>query len=319
MLNSSIMKHVRTQHYLTGKWNDVSTRVEEPATLFISSIKDRNEHNHVLHTIIPRTQHREPESVKAKVTELKHFSNYDVYDVVDKPKNAKVIGTQWVIVDKDVPNENTKIRKARLCMRGDQESNKSSIQTDSPTVNKINIKLMLIEAVRRGWEINSSDVTRAFLQTSEIEREVFVKPPIEAGLPDTKVWRLKRPAYGLIDAAHSFFLNFADSLIELGCETCKMDNAAFYYFNDNSKPGDDYRDLAGCVGSHIDDSISAASHTMKSEVLNKMQNRFTFGSNESLPFRYVGLNIEEDGDQVIINQDHFVEICSTRFKRNKFC
>jgi len=46
---------------------------------------------------------------------------------------------------------------------------------------------------------------------------------------------------------------------------------------------------------------------MKSEVLNKMQNRFTFGSNESLPFRYVGLNIEEDGDQVIINQDHFVE------------
>ena len=119
-------------------------------------------------------------------------------------------------------------------MRGDQEENKKMIQTDAPTVNKINIKLMLVEAIRKGWDINSSDVTRAFLQTSEIDRNVYVKPPIEAGVPENKVWRLKKPAYGLIDAAHSFFINFADSLIKLGCETCNLDNATFYHFSDDS-------------------------------------------------------------------------------------
>ena len=107
-------------------------------TLFVSSVKEMNENSHaVYHTILPRSQHSEPESVEAKLKELEHFENYDVYETVDKPKNSSVIGTQWVIVDKDVAGSDTKIRKARLCMRGDQEVFKDIIHTDSPTVNKM--------------------------------------------------------------------------------------------------------------------------------------------------------------------------------------
>ena len=192
-------------------------------------------------------------------------------------------------------------------MRGDQEIGTENVHTDAPTVNKINIKLMLIEAVRKGWQINTSDVTRAFLQTSEIDREVFVKPPIEAGLPENKVWKLTRPAYGLIDAAHSFYLNFAENLIQLGCETCKMDNATFYHFSDSTKPGDDKRELDGIIGTHIDDALEVGNEQMKEKVIENMKKRFTFGSQESLPFRYVGLNIEKEDEKVTINQDHFVD------------
>ena len=52
---------------------------------------------------------------------------------------------------------------------------------------------MLTEAVR---QINSSDIARAFLQSSTIERNVYVEPPKEAGVPRSKVWKLKPPAYG---------------------------------------------------------------------------------------------------------------------------
>ena len=215
MLNSSIMKHARNAHFLTGKWTDVSTRVEPPApaTLFISSMKEKNDDDcsKVLHVIVPRSQHHEPSSIQAKKKELEHFENYDVYEVVDKPSQVKIIGTQWVIVDKDVPGKSEPLRKARLTMRGDQEQTEEIIHTDSPTVNAVNIKLMLAEAVRKGWKISSSDVTRAFLQTSKITRDVYVYPPKEAGLPRNKVWLLKRPAYGLIDAAHAFFINFSDN------------------------------------------------------------------------------------------------------------
>ena len=166
---------------------------------------------------------------------------------------------------------------------------------------------MLTEAVRKGWEIKSSDVTRAFLQTSEIDREVYVKPPIEAGLPGNKVWKLKRPAYGLIDAAHCFFINYADSLISLGCEPCKMDNATFYHFSDNSSPGDDKRDIDGIIGCHIDDTLEVSSDDMKEQVLDKMKEKFTYGSQDSLPFRYVGLNVDKVDDKIIIDQDHFVQ------------
>ena len=114
------------------------------------------------------------------MTELKNFEYYDVYEVVEKPKDTNIISTQWVLVDKEVPGQEQPVRKARLCMRGDQEKNVENISKDAPTVNKVNIKLMLMEAVRKGWDIESSDVTRAFLQTSNIDRNVYVKPPIEA-------------------------------------------------------------------------------------------------------------------------------------------
>ena len=177
--------------------------------------------------MVPRSEHSNPESYNAKLEELRNFEDYDVYEVVDRPYNENIIGTQWVLVDKEISGHAKMKRKARLCMRGDKEENVGKIPKDAPTVNKININLMLTEAVRQGWEINSSDIARAFLQTSSIERDVYVEPPREAGVPRGKVWKLKRPAYGLIDAAHSFFLNYAENLIALGCETCKMDNASF--------------------------------------------------------------------------------------------
>ena len=114
---------------------------------------------------------------------------------------------------------------------------------------------MITEAIRKGWEITSSDVTWAFLQTSEIERDVYVKPPIETGLPENKVWKLKRPAYGLIYAAHCFFINYEDNLIALGCEPCKIDNSTFYHFNDESRMGDEKRNIDGIIGCHIDNTL----------------------------------------------------------------
>ena len=52
--------------------------------------------------MVPRTEHSAPASLKAKEQELRHFLDYDVYEVVDRPKNENILGTQWVIVDKEV-------------------------------------------------------------------------------------------------------------------------------------------------------------------------------------------------------------------------
>ena len=287
--------------------NAQETSEEREVQIYLTSSNDKNEDSNVYHVLVPKEEHAAKTSLEAKMTELKNFEYYDVYEVVEKPKDTNIISTQWVLVDKEVPGQEQPVRKARLCMRGDQEKNVENISKDAPTVNKVNIKLMLMEAVRNGWDIESSDVTRAFLQTSDIDRNVYVKPPIEAGLPTNKVWKLKRPAYGLIDAAHSFFVNYADNLIALGCETCKMDNAIFYNFEGGSKLTDESRSLNGIIASHIDDSLIVSNDKMKEDVVNKMKERFTYGTQETLPFRYVGLNIDKEKGKVIINQDHFVE------------
>ena len=61
------------------------------------------------------------------------------------------------------------------------------------------------------------------------------------------------------------------------------------------------------MGSHIDNSLSVSDDNMRKKVLENMKKKFTYGSHENLPFRYVGLNIDENEDGIIINQDHFVE------------
>ena len=67
-----------------------------------------------------------------------------------------------------------------------------------------------------GRTISCSDVTRAFLQTEDLKRDIYVVPPIEAKIHASKCWKLKRAAYGLIDASRGFFLNYSKKLQGLG-------------------------------------------------------------------------------------------------------
>ena len=84
------------------------------------------------------------------------------------------ITSGWVIVRKE--KEGIEIIKARAVLHGNQEAN--PVRSDSPTVKKLRIQLSI--AVQNGWVMCSSDVQAAFLQATELDCEVFVKPVPEA-------------------------------------------------------------------------------------------------------------------------------------------
>ena len=265
--------------------------------VFFTSETEAVEPDEVYLTMIPKSRHNEEESVKAKETELSNFKTFDVYEEVSRPKAGNLISTQWVIVDKQ-KEDGSIVRKARLCMRGDTEKNKHLIPVDSPTVNKITLKLMLTIAKSKGWEIRCSDVSRAFLQTDEISREVLVIPPKEAKVSFGKVWKLKRAAYGLIDASRGFFLNHSSKLQKLGFEALQMDPATFILKeNDN---------LKAISAAHVDDTITVAKKTKSEEIQNYMSKHFKYGESKNPPCRYLGNNISIDEEEVTINQDHYI-------------
>ena len=72
-----------------------------------------------------------------------------------------------------------------------------------------------------------NDVHRAFLQTEDISRTVYIKPPVEAGLPPNKGWLLKRAVYGLVDPSRAYFVTHAKELKELGMYPLQFDPANF--------------------------------------------------------------------------------------------
>ena len=289
----------------------VSETVEVVANLEDDTEATQNVENEVEEVFVatlPRFRHSEPESVEAKMKELEDFKAYNVYDVVEKPKDKNILGTQWVITEKDpVKNEKVK-RKARMCIMGNQEKNVETIPTESPTVAKSSIRLLLTEAARRDdWYVRTSDVTRAFLQTSEIEREVYVRPPKEAGMPSNKVWLLKRPAYGLVDASRGFYINQASKLVEFGMEVCRVDPAFFFYHSDGSTVKSEVRELSGMIATHVDDSLTAGDAKYRNDVEGPMTEVFDYGSHDNLPFRYVGLNMSKLEDGILLDQDHYIQ------------
>ena len=247
---------------------------------------------------IPRARHGDPACVAAKKKELNDYDNFEVFDVVDTPDSDNVIATEWVLVEKE-KMDGTKVVKARLCLRGDQEKSLHRIPRESPTANKISIKLMVMLAVSQGWDVRTCDVERAFLQSDQIQREVYVQAPVEMGLPRGKVLQLKKTAYGLVDASRAFYLKQAKEFKSIGFHPLSMDPAVFVHKSNKGGMCD------GAAAVHVDDTMTVGRAEVLNSAQEQMEERLKYGSVESLPFRFLGSNYKRTaGGDIIIDQQH---------------
>ena len=146
--------------------------------------------------IVPHEHHGTPEVLKAKLDELQKLKDFKSYVIVDDIGQYRISST-WVIYYKG-----DEVR-GRLVARGFEEQ--EDVPSDSPTVEKCNLRLVLVFSASYGWIIESSDVKSAFLQGKHLERDVVVVAPKEANLPKGKLWKLTVPLYGLSDASLQFF------------------------------------------------------------------------------------------------------------------
>ena len=63
-------------------------------------------------------------------------------------------------------------------------------RTDSPTCSKENLRLVLSIAKSLGWKCKSVDVKTDFLQSEVINREIYVRPPLEFDVLKIRVFIL---------------------------------------------------------------------------------------------------------------------------------
>ena len=140
---------------------------------------DYNECNMV---IIPRERHSDPDCKKAMEVELDKLKQFESYETVDDEGQYRIScrGVYWYKGDEV---------RARLVARRFEE--KEEVPSDSPTVDKSTMRLLLIICEAERWQLESSDVKSAFLQGCKLKREVLMKPPKEANVPRGKLWKLK--------------------------------------------------------------------------------------------------------------------------------
>ena len=182
--------------------------------------------------------------------------------------------------------------KARLVAKGFQE-NCEDIRTDSPTCGKDSLRMILVIAATKSWKVSSLVIKSAFLQGRTIEREVYVKSPIDFG--DGKLWKLNKCLYGLNYASREWYLKVDEAITEIGGKRSMIDNAVFFWTQN--------QELIGMCACHVDDFILCGSEGFLSVVISEIKNRFRVSSECDGMFKYIGLQIEQNGEDIKISQN----------------
>ena len=242
----------------------------------------------VLAVMVPKEQRNSPECVAAKLEELNKLIAFDTYKVVNDEGQERIT-TTWVLTEKGTE------KRARLTARGFQEE--GEFPTDSPTVQKHSMRLLLAIAATEGWDICTTDISSAFLQGSEMDRDVYVKPPKEANQAD-KLWLLNKCLYGLKDASRKWYLRVVDKLKELDFDTCKFDSGMFFLFKNGR--------LIGIVALHVDDFLHAGDSFFNKEIIPQLLGCFKVGKSEAREFMYTGFFLKQTDQGIRLDQNKYV-------------
>merc|ERR1711895_202078 len=138
---------------------------------------------------VPVKEHGKPEIVEAKNKEIENLKLYETFEeVIDE--GQEIIGSRWVVTEKQQHDGQKQDYKARLVAKGFQEIDEP--QSDSPTAAKESFKLLMALSANFNFKIVSMDIRAAFLQAKKLDREVFVRPPKDIE-KEGVIWKLLKP------------------------------------------------------------------------------------------------------------------------------
>ena len=243
----------------------------------------------------------------------KEWSNWLKYQAVRIPDEAEVermkaegmkaIPMKWVDVDKnaklrtaETPEVDRKL-KSRLVLRGDLEP--GDYRVDCPTTSTMAAHMVFSFAASGNYDVHAGDITAAFLQGAPIKRKLLMKVP-NSGIPqvDGKELALepgshlvaRMSIYGSRDAPRGFWLALRSGLLEQGLHEAEP---ALYALR--SEQGE----LLGLAATHVDDVLWTGREELH-QAMQRLQERFTFGSVEVNNFRFCGRRVETTADYIEI-------------------
>jgi len=213
----------------------------------------------------------------AMLKELKTWAQYKCFSRRARTGARNVIDCRWVLKWKweteiGPPTASAppkRVIRARLTIRGFKDVDKGSVATYAGTSQRYSQRVLVSEAVLRGWPIATSDVSKAFLQgvtyqelaelTGEPIREVnfFLPsynipqlqqvPGFEGFDPNSEVLHCDKPGTGSVDAPRCFSLKLSKVTTECDLVPSNVDQELCYLHDKDSG------ELVAIMAKHVDD------------------------------------------------------------------
>ena len=176
------------------------------------------------------------EAIAKEIGGLLKLETWEPILAGDLPSGANIMFCHYVFTVKRLRNGSIEKFKARLVANGNtQKFGVDFDQVFSTVVKSCTIRLILIVAAQRDYNLTTVDIRQAYLQ-AELTDDLYMRMP--QGLPhkDEKgrplVCKLKRSLYGLKQAGRLWGTLFANFLVDWGFTRSTIDTCLFVYESD---------------------------------------------------------------------------------------
>ena len=211
--------------------------------------------------------------------------------------DANILRCRWVLTWKDLDpldaarEGKSRKAKARLVILGYEDPNITDIPRDSPTLQKESRSLLLQMCASQKWKIRSFDIKTAFLRGSRRDNRILgVDPPPEMRarmhLKEEETCELLKSAYGLVNAPYLWYQELKEELLRLNFRMSPLDPCLFSL-------ADEYGNVHGLLGIHVDDGLCCGDSVF-SKTIDKLEEKFPFGSKRDTDFTFTGIHIHQD-------------------------
>ena len=207
----------------------------------------------------------EPKMVHtARTIEIETIEKMGVWEPCPRPHNVKVIATRWVDVNKgDDRHPNYRSRLVAKEIKYGSGFDMSFFAAMPPLVALKMLFFMAVTAglvdllcnpipVREALCLSFIDVSRAHF-CADAQREIYVQPPPECGLPEGWVARLIKSMYGTRDAGSNWEAAVAKLMTSIGFERGVSNPCVYFHKERNIRTevhGDDFTSLGSIPSLH---------------------------------------------------------------------
>ncbi len=235
----------------------------------------------------------------------------NTWDLVLLPKNRSLIRCRWTFKIKPAHRETEVRRRARYVAKGYSQKpgvDYKESETYAPVVKHDSIRFLLSLAATLDLELVQLDVKTAFLY-GDLDEELYIEQPegfIQPG-KENFVCRLKKPLYGLIQAARKWNEKFNSFLIEFGLVRSSADPCIYFH------RGEDPDDIT-ILGIWVDDGILATRTKEKAQsIIHHLRRHFEMTCKEADLF--IGLEITRDrpGRKIHLSQPKYIQSLLDKF------
>lgn len=241
---------------------------------------------------------------EAMMEELSSMEANEVWELVERPKNEKIIKSRWVFTKKDQDTPEVKY-KARLVAAGyNQIKGKDYEEGFSPVMRLATFRTLLSVAAYKNYKVRFFDVKTAYLN-GHLEKPIYLEQPPGYVKDPNKVYYVKKSIYGLPNSGRCWYEEIRKVLKEENLTQLKSDPCIFIYKDQNIYLIIAiYVDDIMVIGNSNDYINNVISRLSKSFNLREVTKRNTF----------LGIDIKQESGKIIISQNNYISKLLKRFK-----